>query len=280
MGNVISVVAAASDTEQNTTTMTYNSVGQKRSMTDPDMGYWTYQYDKMGNLRYQTDAKYQTVEFQYDALNRPQYKIYPDRTVTYTYDDPSVPYSKGMQTAMSDPSGGVHKIDEILAFDLMQRPILSEKIIGSDTVTMSQSYDSAGRPYQITYFPGDPSARTFQYEFDTLGNMRILKDVNNSRNLVEYNDFTAVGQYREATFPKSGTQSVVSEYTYDAVTKRLSTLKTRKFNNGSPVLTYQNLGYQTYDNKGAIATLVDYRNGLTHTFTRDSLDRLETATGT
>jgi len=37
-------------TEQNTTTMTYDSLSKKRTMTDPDMGYWTYQYDKSGNL--------------------------------------------------------------------------------------------------------------------------------------------------------------------------------------------------------------------------------------
>ena len=41
--------------EQNTTTMTMHSLGKKRSMTDPDMGYWNA-YDKAGNLISQTDA--------------------------------------------------------------------------------------------------------------------------------------------------------------------------------------------------------------------------------
>ena len=54
-----------------------------------------------------------------------------------------------MQTSAYDPSGGAVKSDEILAFDMMQRPILSEKTIGPDTVTMSQSYDSAGRPCEM-----------------------------------------------------------------------------------------------------------------------------------
>ena len=41
--------------------MTYDSLSEKRTMTDPDMGTWTYAYDKAGNLVSQTDAKSQTI---------------------------------------------------------------------------------------------------------------------------------------------------------------------------------------------------------------------------
>jgi hypothetical protein len=68
--------------------------------------------------------------------------------------DPAVSFSKGALTEVSDPSGGVVKSETVLAFDRMQRPILSEKIIGNDAVTMASSYNSAGRTYEKG--PGHP----------------------------------------------------------------------------------------------------------------------------
>ena len=80
-----------------TTTMTYDSLSKKRTMMDPDMGYWTYDYDKSGNLTYQTDAKGQTITFRIrwaESPSDPEIPI-PDRTVTYTYDDASSSQLKG-----------------------------------------------------------------------------------------------------------------------------------------------------------------------------------------
>ena len=57
LGNLTQVIAAVGKTEQNITSMIYDSLMKKKSMTDPDMGYWTYTYDKAGNLLTQTDAK-------------------------------------------------------------------------------------------------------------------------------------------------------------------------------------------------------------------------------
>src|SRR5262249_50579342 len=63
------------DPAGNTTTMTYDGLGRKLTLTDPDLGgfaskSWTYQYDDNGNLTSQTDAKGQTINLQYDLLNR------------------------------------------------------------------------------------------------------------------------------------------------------------------------------------------------------------------
>jgi len=76
-GNLIRVIAAKGTIEQNSAKMTYDSLGRKRDMTDPDMGYWTYEYDKSGNLIAQTDARKQTITFAYDTLNRLTEKVYP-----------------------------------------------------------------------------------------------------------------------------------------------------------------------------------------------------------
>jgi YD repeat-containing protein len=66
LGNLLSITDALG----NVTTMTYDSLGRKIFMHDPDMGNWTYEYDAVGNLVRQTDAKGQNIYFSYDPLNR------------------------------------------------------------------------------------------------------------------------------------------------------------------------------------------------------------------
>jgi RHS repeat-associated protein len=280
LGNLIQVIAAKGNTEQNTTTMTYDSLSKKRTMTDPDMGYWTYQYDKSGNLTSQTDAKSQTITFTYDGLNRLTQKVYPDRTVTYTYDDVSVPYSKGKLTKVSDPLGGETKEDFVLEYDLMQRIKKNKKKIGVEEVTFEKSYDSAGKVITIKYLAGTPNEKTYGYEYDVAGNLLYIKDNASGTHLVDYSDFTARGQQQIALFPKPNNVSVKSTYTYYPETGRLHTLLTQKWFGGSPVETYQNLDYQHWDGKGNLITQIDNLNGITHGYTYDSLDRLITANGT
>jgi RHS repeat-associated protein len=274
-------ITAQGNPEQKTITVTYDSAGRKKSMSDPYMGTWTYIYDKVGNLWSQTDAKAQTITFDYDTVNRVQHKYYPDHTVTYTYDNPSINYSKGMLTSVSDPSGGEVKSDIVQAVDVLQRITQSQKNIGTTSATMTSSFDSVGRIFTQTYLPpnGFPS-KTFRYVYDIAGNLTDLQDVNGARDIVQYRDFTALGQYRRATLPKLGNQSVTTDYTYDAITGRLANLLTRKNVNGSPVATYQNLAYQDYDGKGRINIINDIQNNIVHTYTRDNLDRLISSVGT
>ena len=56
------------------TTMTYDKLGRKLTMNDPDMGFWSYGYDGSGNLARQTDAGNRRLCFYYDAANRPTSK--------------------------------------------------------------------------------------------------------------------------------------------------------------------------------------------------------------
>lgn len=58
------------DDAGNETILTYDTLARKRSMRDPDMGFWTYEYDANGNLRHQRDAKGQSIFFSYDPLDR------------------------------------------------------------------------------------------------------------------------------------------------------------------------------------------------------------------
>ena len=65
------------DAVTNQTLITYDGLGRKTRMTDPDMGTWTYEYDPIGTLKAQTDAIGQRVEFAYDSLKRQVRAWYP-----------------------------------------------------------------------------------------------------------------------------------------------------------------------------------------------------------
>ncbi|HYC61125.1 MAG TPA: Ig-like domain-containing protein [Thermoanaerobaculia bacterium] len=85
-----------SDAGGNTIDYTYDMLGRRATMSDPDMGkslgkQWKYEYDEMGNLSAQIDAKGQRIEFKFDPINRITLKDMPPigmsaDDVTYFYD--------------------------------------------------------------------------------------------------------------------------------------------------------------------------------------------------
>jgi len=76
------------DAVSNQTTISYDSLGRKIGMADPDMGTWSYLYDPIGTLQSQVDANRQQVDFFYDALKRPVRTWYP---ASWTTSSPSQP---------------------------------------------------------------------------------------------------------------------------------------------------------------------------------------------
>ena len=95
--NAADQLTGVTDAANDVTSITYNALGEKIAMTDPDLGHWSYGYDAAGNLTSQTDARGQTVCSYYDGLNRPEGKYYlsgggscptaaPGYNVVYAYD--------------------------------------------------------------------------------------------------------------------------------------------------------------------------------------------------
>jgi RHS repeat-associated protein len=296
LGNPVQVHAAMDASENDIypepdptpiiTTMTYDSLSKKRTMSDPDMGEWSYEYDKFGNLITQTDARDKVITFTYDGLNRLTQKVYENATplekVVYTYDDQQVSNSKGNLTRIShlvgDPEVEVDA-ELVLEYDLMHRVKKVQKNIGAETATFEKAYDSAGRVISIKYLAGTLSEKVYDYEYDVPGNLLYVKESGAADSVVDYSDFTALGQPQFAIFPKSATVSVKTSYGYYPETGRLHTLATQKIVNGQVNTTYQNLDYQEYDGVGNIIVLDDVQNDITHNYTYDHLNRLTYAEG-
>jgi len=251
------------DGNGNQTSMIYDTLSRKTSMTDPDMGYWTYTYDANGNLISQKDAKNQTILFTYDTLNRITKKDYPAGTdITYAYDETFSTYSKGRLTTVTDSSRTTK-----FYYDKLGRTTKTVKTIDSNTYTTETTYDALGRTVTITY----PDTAVIKYEYDTGGNPSRVKNNSNGFVYASYTGYNAAGQIGRTDFG-NGVNTI---YQYLSQNNRLYSITTSKQAAG-----FMNISYN-YDNAGNITRITDYLDSTkTRTYTYEALNRLTSATST
>ncbi|MCB9771318.1 MAG: VCBS repeat-containing protein [Candidatus Omnitrophica bacterium] len=149
------------DAKGNITTISYDALGRKTQMVDPDMGTWKYGYDVEGNLIWQEDAKGQRINFTYDQINRLKSKTdLSVLTVNYTYDDVNVQNSKGRLTSAAYGGGNTG-----FAYDEIGRELQSIKTIGSTNYSVSRTYDAVDRLVTLQY----PQSTKVGYTYNQTG---------------------------------------------------------------------------------------------------------------
>jgi RHS repeat-associated protein len=241
------------------TNITYDLLGRKVLMQDPNMGTWTYGYDAAGNLTVQTDAKNQTLTFAYDAQGRIQTKTYPGGAqIVWTYDDQAVPFSKGRLTRVVDLA-----VDTRFVYDALGEVVQTTRVVDGSTYTMSQSYDAMGRVTSRTF----PDGETLTYTYNSIG---WLAGIPGYVDGISYN---ARGQRVNVWYPNG----MVSSFIYDPLTFRIANRTTAPTNGP----TVQNLSF-TYDAGGNITAITDGTafGSASRTFGYDALNRLTSASGT
>ncbi|MBI1958741.1 MAG: RHS repeat protein, partial [Candidatus Rokubacteria bacterium] len=143
------------------TTMTYDALGRKGAMQDPNMGHWTYGYDVTGNLTSQTDARGQTLTFTYDLQGRILTKTYPGGAqIQWTYDDPAVPYSRGRLTRVDDLA-----VSTRFTYNALGRVTQTVRLLDATSYVMSQSYNALGQVVTQTF----PDGETVTYAYNGAG---------------------------------------------------------------------------------------------------------------
>jgi len=155
------------DALNNTTTISYDRLGRKIAMDDPDMGQWTYGYDLNGNLSWQIDARSQRIDFEYDALNRLTRKTDgANLDVDYTYDETGVDYAKGRLTQVDY---GMQDRTQF-RYDRLGREIKSTKMITGENNTVERTYNALDQLEDVIY----PDNSKVLYEYNDAGQIKSV----------------------------------------------------------------------------------------------------------
>jgi RHS repeat-associated protein len=272
LGNLTTVTNATGHQSQ----MTYDALGLKRRMIDPDMGAWYYTYDNAGNLIQQTDARLQTIAFTYDALNRLTHKrqgVNGPLLAQYGYDSTANNNrGRGRRTSMTayDPPG-TGSNSASWHYDIMGRVTQETRSVAGNSYVFQFGYTQGDVPVTVRY-PGGPAGQlgetvTTNYYWQT-GQPRTLAGSSNYVTNTTYREFGAPLQMNLGT-------NIVTTYGYD-VALRLNGLQTQA--SGTDRL-HLSLAYDKVSNVTRIGDYTPPNGGSTQWqfFTYDSLNRLTSA---
>jgi RHS repeat-associated protein len=258
----------------------YDTLGRRKKLIDPDLGTWLYEYDVLGQLTKQTDAKGQSQVIEYDVLGRKKTQTATDLISTWYYETGSngVPCTKGIGALCEAKTNNGYS--RRLAYDNLGRLASSGTTIdnASDPYVASWSYDSAGRISVTSYprFAGTalvPSSFKISYDYTSYGYTRQISDATPGRPAMVI--WAANGKNADGnTLKETLGNGVVTNYAYDTVWGRLSTIKA-----GLPGATPNAVQNQVFDfdTLGNLKSRQDIALGTSEAFAYDSLNRLTCA---
>ena len=134
-------------------TVTYDNLGNRKTLYDPNYGYVSYEYNAFGNLMKVKNPNGGMVEFKYDEsgkmLSRSEKKSEEAKSATtqWVYDD-----DKGKSGMLKKIISDNHQIDYVYDSDL--RLVCTNEYIKGAEYKTSYKYDLAGRISSITYPTG------------------------------------------------------------------------------------------------------------------------------
>lgn len=227
------------DHEGNLKTLTFDGLGRKTFMNDPDKGVMSYQYDGAGNLLQTTDAKGQTVTYAYDAANRTVTETYQSVRARYHYDgdlpadNPGLQNTLGRLAWVEDEAGR-----ELYSYDARGNRVRQLRGLNGLAFLTRMTYDALDRLTRLTY----PDGGAVDYVYNAMSQLEAVPG------FVSSIDYIATGQ--KAAFAYAN--GVSSAYDYD-LRQRLSRLSSTR---GGAVL--QELTY-AYDRVSNITRISDQR---------------------
>jgi RHS repeat-associated protein len=255
----------------------YSSLGRLRQAQNPESGLIQYAYDANGNLTSKTDARNVATTFSYDNLNRVLSRSYSDATpqVTYTYENASIPFSKGRLTKVSSSVSQT----EYNSFDVMGRILSHKQTTDGAAYTTAYNYNLSGALVEETY----PSTRVVKNVLDNNGDLEIVQSKKNANqgyfDYAKNFSYTAAGAVSSMQLGNSRWESTVFNSRLQPTQIALGTVQ-----NGTDKLKL-NYDYGATNNNGNVLsqqiTVPTTGNaaGFTasQTYAYDSLNRLKSA---
>ncbi|GAA0711102.1 toxin TcdB middle/N-terminal domain-containing protein [Dokdonella soli] len=267
-GNVMAVVHGAS-----TTVMTYDSLGRKIGMSDPDAGTWTYAVNGAGEVIRQVSPRGTCTKSEYDGRGRVWHRRDHSNAACSQLESEA---SWSYDTALSGIGALAEEVNSQVrrtpSYDSLGRAVRVDTVLDGKTYVEQWSFDQFGRPFQHFFTaPGLPTTG----ERHAYGAEGYLSQVRSAypkdgaflvyREILEMNARGQVTKERGA----AGAE-YTQERAYDDNTGRL----TRQLAQSASGLL-QDFGY-SYDLVGNLTSRTNRREavGVTETFTYDALQRL------
>jgi RHS repeat-associated protein len=270
----------------NVTTETYDNLGRRTAIGNPDAGLTQTVYDLAGNqiarISPNLRAKGKQISYGYD-FNRLISVTYPDNpqnNVSYTYGAPGAPDNgAGRLVKQTDASGVL--LDSYGKLGEVTKEVRTlNTFVGFDrpTYITQYTYDTFGRLQQMVY----PDGELLTYHYDSGGLVNQVTGIK-GKNTYIYVSRLEYDKFDSKAFIKYG-NNVSTTYAYNPLTRRLAGLQSAPAGGSD----FQNTTY-AYDNVGNLTGLVnniaiepnDQLGGPTsQQFSYDDLNRLTSATGT
>ena len=263
----------------------YDAYGRKTAMTDVDKGSWSYKTNGFGELVSQTSAIPQTTVFEYNTLGQMTRRYDPSGTVCWSYGSSAAAYNVNQLTAVTQWSASNTACGSASAIYSESYLYNSKALVSSKTITTggvsyttSSTYDSYGRPYELTYpTVGSISGPKIRTEYSN-GAAYKTTDYSSGSAGVVYHLTTTVNARGQSTGVSYG-DKVVATYTYDDATGWLKGSSVNYAPTGATIQLY-NYGFDSVGNvtSRSISYGVGSSANLTETFGYDNLHRVTSRT--
>jgi RHS repeat-associated protein len=278
------------DDQGNVSRMTYDNLGRRTVVDNPDSGTTRTVYDLASNpiakitANLRAEGTQITYDYDFTRLRKIVYPDFHENDVTYTYGAPAAAFNRAGRIArVIDESGLENRF-----YGQLGEVVKEIKTVASDTqgngpnspevYATGYTYDTFGRLQQLVY----PDGEVLTYKYDAGGMARQATGQKGSH-AYRYVERLEYDKFGQRAFMESG-NGVQTVYSYDPLSRRLSNLKAGK-NGTNP---FQDINY-VYDDVGNVLRLsnnvavphASQSGGPTsQTYHYDDLYRLTGATGT
>ena len=216
------------DEPGNTWSAAYDTLGRRRSVSDPDHGTWTYSYDAAGRMTRQVDANAAVTDYLFDAASRVTRREHRNAAGVlgswhaYAYDQPRYPYYNGGKLTSASGSWGSQTYDH----DANGNRVKTSWTLAGQTHSITSVIDWRGYVTAKSYSDGDGVGTvTDPWRYDQAGR---LKSIPGHITSIKYN---ARGQVTETVYANG----VTTTNTFDASRGWLSRIVTAKAGVATPL---------------------------------------------